>query len=305
MSMDVVTVGHALVDIRITVEDFAGPDEESRINNQSRGIGGSAVNVAVDIAKLGGKSGIIAKIGFDSFGKIIFDELSKLGIDISGLRISIGDTGFSIVVINKRGEIAIYSYKGVSDSLRPEEVNSDIISRARIIHIASLRLDTTLKATKTAKSHGKTVSWDPGRVVSKAGLNNVENILANIDIVFLNWHESEALTGTRDLEKASRLISEKGPSIIVIKLGDKGAFIYNRGNTRRIPAFKPPKIVDTTGAGDALAAGMLFKLARGHDVHDALIYGMAVASLKITMLGANSIPEPSRVEKYLEQLRMM
>ncbi len=299
--MDVVTVGHALVDIRILVDYFAGPDEESRINDQSQGIGGSAVNVAVDIAKLGGSSGIIAKIGFDSFGKIIFDELSKLGIDISGLRISVGNTGFSIVIINRLGDIAIYSYKGVSDDLRPEEINGSLIEKSKIVHIASLRLDSTLRASSIAKNYDKIVSWDPGRIVSKVGIERVKDVLANTDIVFLNQHESEALTGLQDLEKASKLISSKGPTTIVVKLGDKGVYIYNNGKASRIPAFKPPKVIDTTGAGDALAAGMLFKLAKGYDLYEALKYGMAVASLKITMLGANSLPEPWEIEEYISK----
>ncbi|MEM4484970.1 MAG: PfkB family carbohydrate kinase, partial [Sulfolobales archaeon] len=85
---DVVTVGHALVDIRIRVNSFPQPDQESTVLEQRWSAGGSAVNVAIGVRRLGLRSSIIAKVGFDNFGRIIVDELLREGVDTRGLRVS-------------------------------------------------------------------------------------------------------------------------------------------------------------------------------------------------------------------------
>lgn len=288
--LDVVAVGHALVDIRIIVDKFPGPDEEAEIREESRGSGGSAVNVAIDVSRLDGRSGIIAKIGFDSFGRIVFDELWRNRVDVRGLRISPeGSTGFSLVVITRDGDIAIYGSKGVADDLRPEELDIELISNTRSIHIASLRLDTSLVAAKHARERGVLVSWDPGRRLSKLGLQRVSKLLSFVDIVFLNSEEAYALTG-QDPLNAAKLIASRGPRHVVVKMGKEGALYYGDEGIRRIPAHRPERVVDTTGAGDAFAAATLLKLVRGASIYEALSYGSLIAALKVSRLGSHNIP---------------
>ncbi|MCD6563366.1 MAG: hypothetical protein J7K23_05565 [Thermoproteales archaeon] len=107
----VLTIGHILADIRVLVDDFATTDRESKILNISNGLGGSAANVACGIVKLGGTANIIGKIGMDSFGRLAVDELIKNHVDISGVRVSMTKpTGFTIVLINQRGNIIMYGF---------------------------------------------------------------------------------------------------------------------------------------------------------------------------------------------------
>ena len=290
-TLDVVAVGHALVDIRMLVDRFPGPDEEAEIVRETRGSGGSAVNVSIDVARLGGRSGIIAKIGFDSFGRIIYEELWRERVVLRGLRISPDmRTGFSIVTIDSRGSIALYSFKGAAEHLEPGDLDAGLIGQAKILHIASLRIDTSIRAAEIAREKGTLVSWDPGRRIASQGLERVGPLLELTDIVFLNRHEAKLLTGEPP-EEAAKKIASRGPRYVIVKLGPEGSLLYiaETGELIRIPAYKPERVVDTTGAGDAYAAGTLLKLARGAPIREAAEYGSLVAARKIANLGAHSI----------------
>lgn len=301
--LDVVAAGHALVDIRVVVDRFPGPDEEAEIRRETRGAGGSAVNVSIAASKLGGKSGIIAKIGFDGFGRIVYEELWESHVDLRGLRISPMDrTGFSIVTIDSTGSIAVYGYKGAAERLEPREVDEEVVRRARAVHIASLRLDTSIRIAEAARESGALVSWDPGRRLASKGLGAVERLLRMVDIVFLNEKEARLLTG-EEPAKAAEIISSRGPGTVIVKMGARGALLYESGRLSRIKPYTPPAVVDTTGAGDSFAAAALLMLVRGSSVLEALDYASAVAALKVSRLGSHAVPDPREVEEFLSRAR--
>jgi ribokinase len=299
---DLVTVGHALVDIRIVVDRFPAPDEEAVVLSQTWGAGGSAINTAIDGSRLGLRTAVIAKIGFDSFGRIIVDELLREGVDISGLRVSsTGRTGFTIVAIDRDGKIAMYGFKGVAEELDPSEVDNEIISTARYVHIASLRLDTSLKVAEIARKAGAKISWDPGRVLAKKGLKELEKMIKSIDIVLANKVEASVITGL-DIDKyreSAKILKDLGPELVVVKLGSRGIYALGDGVDEEVPAVKVDRVVDTTGAGDAFAAGLIAGILRGYSLRKALLYANAVAALKITKLGSHEAPTHKEVVEYI------
>ncbi|MEM3926669.1 MAG: carbohydrate kinase family protein [Desulfurococcaceae archaeon] len=299
---DLVAVGHALVDIRIVVDKFPGPDEEAKVINQVWGAGGSAVNVAIDASRLGLKTAVIAKIGFDSFGRIIVDELLREGVDITGLRVSSkGQTGFTVVVIDRNGDIIMYGYKGVAEELGSSDIVDDMIANARYVHIASLRVDTSLRVVETARENNVTVTWDPGRVLSARGIRELESLIKQVNIITLNSKEAALLTGLKPEEyrEAAKTIKSLGPELVVVKLGPKGVYALGNNIDEEIPAIRVGKTVDTTGAGDAFVAGLISGLIRGYTLRKAILYANAVAALKITRLGSHEAPRHNEVVEYI------
>ena len=306
--LDVVAAGHALVDVRMVVDRFPGPDEEASIREEERGAGGSAVNVAIDVARLGGRSGVVAKIAFDDFGRVVFEELWRSRVDLRGLRIAArGRTGFSIVVVSAgTGEVSLCGFKGVAEELSPGEVDRELVAEAAALHVASLRLDTSIAAAGAAREAGRLVSWDPGRRLASLGLRGARELLRLVDVVFVNRVEARLLTGTGDPLEAAERIAAEGPRIVVVKLGAEGALLLDsgRGTAYRVPAYRPGRVVDTTGAGDAFAAAMLLRLVRGSSVVEALRYAAVAAGLKVSRLGAHSVPEAGAVEEALRGWRV-
>ncbi|MGC9071929.1 MAG: carbohydrate kinase family protein [Acidilobus sp.] len=301
--LDVVAVGHSLVDLRFTVDRFASPDEEADILEQSTGPGGSAVNVALIVSKLGGRSGIITKVGLDHFGRQVVEELLKNRVDISGLRIGFGSTGFSVLMIDKEGNLILYGYKGCAEKLEPDEIDEKVIGRANFIHIASLRPDTSLRAAVRAKELGAMVSWDPGRRLSMAGLKALRSLIKFVDIVELNSRECDNLTGIKDPAQCAAEIQKVGPTTVIVKMGPRGLYSLSEDFTGYMPAFKVDVVRDSTGSGDAFAATLLLKLSRGERLREALVFAQAVAALKVTRLGANEIPSVDEIERFLSERR--
>mgnify|MGYP001770663935 FL=1 len=301
--LDVVSVGHALVDLRFTVDRFAGPDEEADILEQSTGPGGSAVNVALVVSKLGGRSGIITKIGLDHFGRQIVEELMKYRVDISGIRVGFGSTGFSVLMIDRQGNLVLYGFKGCAERLEPGEIDDTVIARAKYVHIASLRPDTSIRAAAKAKENDAVVSWDPGRRLSMVGLKALRNLLRLVDIVELNTRECANLTGLKDPVECAQEILKVGPTTVIVKMGGKGLYAVSDEFTGYMPAFRVDVVRDTTGSGDTFAGALLLRLSRGDRLRDALIYAQAAAALKVTMLGANAIPPVEEIEKFIQDRR--
>ncbi len=299
--LDVLAIGHVLMDLRFTVSHFAGPDEEAVIEDQSRGVGGSAANVAIGVRRLGGYSGVIAKVGLDSFGRNAVEGLMREGVDISGIKIGIGSTGFSVVIIDRDGRIALYGFKGVAEELRPDEIDEELIGRASYVHIASLRPDTSLKAAAKAQELGKRVSWDPGRVLCRRGLKSLRSLIKLTDIVLLNREECLRLTSSGSVEECAERLRSIGPEAVIVKLGGEGVYALSDDVKGHYPAFKVGRVKDATGGGDAFAAGLLTALSRGWSFEDALRYGQAVAAIKVTRLGSNAIPTHEEVMSLLKR----
>ena len=305
MMFEVITIGHVLMDLRFCVDDFATPDKESVILRQSRGVGGSAANVAIGIQRLGGSSSVIGKIGFDEFGKAALEDLAREGVDVSNVRIEVlrGRTGFTIVIINSKGDIIMYGYKGVADELLPKEVNPAILEKAKFVHIARLRLDTSIHVARMAKDMGLIVSWDPGRILASLSINKLRPMIELSDIILPNEKEALEMTGMGNYKDAGKALMKAGAHTVIIKRGSKGAYVVTKDSEVHIPAYHPEKVVDTTGAGDAFVAGLLTALRKGYEIKDAVRYAVIVAGIKVSRLGSHEIPTEKEVEDIIAELK--
>lgn len=306
--MDVVTVGHALMDIRVLVAEFTAPDRESEILATSYGSGGSAANTAVGVTKLGRGAGVIARVAKDSLGRLILEELSLRGVDVGSIIVDEkGLTGFSIIIMNQSGDIMLYSFKGVSEELTPGDVDYNAISNAKCIHIASLRLDTSLNAAMKAKSIGVLVTWDPGRRLTKLGISNhqVLEMIRNIDIILVNEVEACTLVGVGSYREAAARLLGLGVPTVIVKRGGRGVYASSRDQGEvEVPPYSV-RAIDTTGAGDAFAAGLIVKLIEGVGLRQALEFANAVAAIKVTRLGAQAIPSRDEAEVFMKQQRRL
>ncbi|ABL79044.1 carbohydrate kinase family protein [Thermofilum pendens] len=301
---DVVTLGHILLDLRFCVDAFATPDREGVIKSQSHGVGGSAANVAIGVRRLGGRSAVIGKVGFDDFGKNALEDLVREGVDISNVRIDAlnGKTGFTIVIIDSQGQIVMYGDKGVAESLQPEEVNLKILKETGHLHIASLRVDTSAFVAKAAKELGVRVSWDPGRRQARMGIEALKPIVRLADIVLPNEIEVKAIAGVEDVKEAANVLLGEGAGLVIVKRGSRGVYVVSKDEEFEVPAYRPETVVDTTGAGDAFAAGLLMGLKR-FDLRDAVRFATVVAGLKVTRLGSHEIPTWSEAMEVFEKVK--
>jgi sugar/nucleoside kinase (ribokinase family) len=221
--------------------------------------GGSASNTLSILAQLGITTEFIGKIGKDEIGNFFQQETRINGV-IPSFFFSQYSSGRCTVLISPDGERTMCTYLGASADMTANDLNRDLFNGFRLFHIEGYLVQNYAlieSAITLAKDAGLTVSLDLSSFnVVEENLDFLQQIIADkVDIVFANEEEVNALTGEKlpkALEKLASICS-----IAVVKVGKQGSFIQHGEDVLHIPIYEAKRI-DTTGAGDAYAAGFLF-----------------------------------------------
>ncbi len=282
---EVVGFGALNVDKIFKVPRIAGKDEESFIlKEKCIAAGGSAANTIVGLSRLGIKTGYIGKLGQDEDGKFYLEELKKEGVNIGGIAISEkGKSGEVLAFVDEQGERSMYVDPGVNDELSENEAMRAFEKmNPEFLHLTSLVGEKSFEAQKVLVGEaGETrISFDPGDLYVKKGLEALKPILEKSEVVFLNEKELEELAEG----KAKKLLG-LGGKIVAVKKGGEGCYIVSKKEKFQIEAYDV-KVVDTTGAGDGFNAGFLYGLLEGKDLEQCGRIGNFVASRCITKYGA-------------------
>lgn len=284
--MDVIGIGALNFDKLYFVDKIARGGEEVAIIGAMEAPGGSSANTIVGLARLGLKTGFIGKVGNDEEGEFILDDLKKEGVDLGGIEKSEGMTGVIIGLIDKRGERALYANPGVNDTLRMDKRAIMYAKKAKFLHLASFVGERSYKAQIELLEELSNVgiSFAPGMLYAKKGLNELELMIDKTSVLFLNRRETELLTGW-DYRKGAENLVELGAEIVAVTLGKEGCYITSPDGYHFVKAY-PTKVVDTTGAGDAFATGFLYGLITEEDLKTCGKLGNWVASKCIEKEGA-------------------
>jgi ribokinase len=306
MKLDLVCLGHVLYDIRCYVDSFPLPDKLSIMAGRLKySGGGSASNVAVNSAKLGLKTGMIGKVGFDEYGWFVVQNFRNCGVNTDHILVDFkNSTGVSLIIVNGQGVPEFIQMIGASEPILPEEIQAEYIQKARHIHMSGINLEALKNASKIAKESGLTVSFDSGRKKSELGLAKLKPVLKDADTLIINRHEAKILLGLEDDAKAldiARGLRKKigNEKTYVIKGGKENIVVLSPNGDFLVPPFKV-EVKDTIGAGDAFGAGFLTAVLQGKTIQEAAVYGAACGSLKCTQEGAQSAPDKPALETFLK-----
>jgi len=292
--VEVATLGHVLYDIRCYVDEFPKPDKTSLIESSIRGGGGgSAANVAVNLEMLGHNAAFIGNVGTDRHGKYLIHDLHRAGVDTRGVNIVPGQTGVSIVLVDKRADVEVIQMLGVSEPVKG--IDEDIIRNAAALHMTSCDPESLLKAGAIGRNAGLLVTFDPGRSTSRLGAAKLSQVLDYSDYLLVNRRELEHLTGLKDTEKAAKQLSKKYDITCVIKAGKDAVIVEGKDSFRSNP-FKV-KPVDTIGAGDAFSAGLISGLLEQKPLREAVRFANACAAAKVMHPGARSLIGRREIER--------
>lgn len=289
------------------METFPAPDKLAVMMGRLKSsVGGSAANSAIQASKLGLKTGVIGKVGFDEYGWSVVQSFRNYNVNVDHILVDFKKpTGVSLITVNKEGIPKFVQMIGASEPVFPNEIRPEYIQGSKHLHMTGVNLGALVSASEIAKSFGKTVSMDPGRKKSEFGYKKLFPVLENVDILFVNRREAKVLlgagddTGIMDVIKKLRKAIGKDKTY-VIKGGSDDILVYSPNADFSVSPFHV-KVVDTIGAGDAFAGGFLTAFLQGKDLEDAVIYGVACGSLKCMGEGAQSGPNKLELEKFLEE----
>ena len=251
--MRVCTLGDLLLDVIVRLDHPLETGADTRAETYA-GAGGQAANVAAWAAELGADARFVGKRADDAAGRLAADELATHGVDVLGPAVQ-GRNGVVVSVVAPDGERTMASDRGVAPELRPEELDPAWLDGCDWLHLSGYSLartpivDAAQAAAAAAREHGGRVSVDLSAwtVIRELGPARFRERLEQVapDVVFANEPEWEMLGGAYALAEQA-----------VVKRGRRGIEVWADGSREEHEPVAA-EVVDTTGAGDALAAGFL------------------------------------------------
>lgn len=309
-ALDVVTVGEAMA---MFVACETGPLEE--VSQFTRQVAGAELNVAIGLSRLGLKVGWASRVGDDVFGRFVLKQLEKEQINAGQVTVDNRfPTGFQLKSKELGGKDPRVEYfrKGSAAShLSVADFNPDYFGAARHLHlsgVAAALSDTSLALSKFAASEmrkaGKTISFDPNlRPVlwsSEQQMRKEINALAfAADWVLPGLGEGQLLTGQQTPQGIADFYLEQGVKAVVIKTGPDGAWFKSAsGEQAQVAACKVENVVDTVGAGDGFAVGLISALLEGLSLEQAVKRGNKIGSLAVQAVGdSEGLPTREQLEQ--------
>ena len=308
---DVYGVGHALVDIQYQVApEFLAEHQvekgimtlvdEARQRNLTAAVGGepvasasggSAANTLIGVARFGGLTYYACLTGRDAWGDFYQRDLEAAGVATHPANRGAGKTGQCLVFITPDADRTLNTFLGISSAIGPAQLQEEVLADSQYLYIEGYLLGSddgfaaAVQAQQMAQRNGTTVALtlsDPFAI--RAFRARFDALLQDgVDLLFCNEEEALASTGTSDRETAgAALASQVGTTYVTC--GADGALVYAAGAHDQVPGV-PVQAIDTNGAGDLFAGGVLYGLSHGYSPLDAARLGCYAAAQVVTRFG--------------------
>ncbi|KAK6255391.1 Carbohydrate kinase PfkB - like 6 [Theobroma cacao] len=269
--------------------------------------GGAPANVAIAVARLGGKASFVGKLGDDEFGHMLADILKKNGVSEDGILFDQGArTALAFVTLRADGEREFMFYRNPSADmlLKPEELNLDLIRSSKVFHYGSISLivepcrSAHLKAMEVAKQSGALLSYDPNLRLplwpsADEARKQILSIWDKADVIKVSDVELEFLTGSDKIDDETAMkLWHPNLTLLLVTLGEKGSRYYTKNFHGSVDAFHV-NTVDTTGAGDSFVGALLCKIVEDPTIlenesklREVLKFANACGAITTTKKGA-------------------
>ncbi len=252
--------------------------------------GGSGANSMIGISQLGGTAAFSGKIGGDEHGRLYREKLEELGVS-DCLAEGKGATGSSLILVSEDGARTMNTFLGMSQELMIKDINPNVIQSSAYLYLTGYLWDTETqkKAVLNALNEAKkckikiALSLSDPFCVTRHKKDFINLLKRYASIVFCNQEEAFTLVDTEITQKAVETMSE-WTETVALTLGAYGALVSHKGETFYVDPL-PVSLEDTTGAGDAFAAGFLYGMTHGFTALDSGRIGSALAAGVIGQTG--------------------
>lgn len=310
-SRDMVAIGNAIVDVLAQADDSdidrlalskgtmtlidadRAHDLYQAMAPAVESSGGSAANTAAAFASFGGSAAFIGKVRNDQLGSIFRHDITAIGVDFPTAAAEDGPvTARCLIFVTPDAQRTMNTYLGACTGLGPDDVDAATIAAARVTYLEGYLWDPPqakqafVKAARMAHAANRKVALtlsDPF-CVDRHRDSFLDLINGHVDILFANEDEIRALFRTPDFESAVQRTREV-IEVAALTRSEKGSVIVGDGTVQVIDPVPPAAVLDTTGAGDAYAAGFLFGWSRDMPLHTCGRLGGLAASEVIAHIG--------------------
>lgn len=291
-----------------------------------RAPGGAPANVAASVAKLGGRSAMLTKLGEDAFGDFLLEKLQETGVDTTHvIRTKEANTALAFVSLREDGERDFSFYRNPCADLlmTAEEVDESLFSSGDILHFCSVDLVESpmkyahVKAINSAKERGALISFDPNVRLPlwespDKCRQTILDFIPKAHLVKISDEELEFITGISEEKAAINSLFTGDVQAVIYTRGSAGASLYLKDSSVTAGGFSV-EVQDTTGAGDAFIGALLYRLiAAGTDQstllnvladngEDILLFANAAGAVTTTGKGAiSSLPSKNQIDEMIK-----
>lgn len=289
---DVVCLGILVADvISRPVDRLPEPGSLALVDEIVLRGGGCALNTGTALARLGLSVACAGKVGEDAFGDFVITLLDERGVDRSLVaRDAAAPTSATVVLVDDAGERTFLHVAGANGSVRVGELDVDRVLATRALHVAGAlvmpALDGEPTAALLAEAQRRGVVTSLDTVWDATGRwSRLEPCLPHLDLLCLSRAEARALSGEHEPEAAAAWARARGAGTVAVTLGAEGCHVEGEGFAGRIPA-PSVETVDSTGAGDAFAAGMIYARLQGWSLERASVFANRIGAAATTAVGA-------------------
>lgn len=296
--IDVACIGVLVTDlIAKPVDSIPKAGLLERIDSISMYSGGCAMNAGIDMAKIGLKTAVLGKVGADSFGTFLCDELKKYNVETAGIATDNNvQTSASVVISASGGERSFLHTVGANATFCYDDVNWDIVEKSRIAFVAGTMLMDAFdgkdcaRVLQKCREMGKITVLDTAWDSRGRWMDVLAPCMPYIDVFMPSIDEAiELAGGEKEPAKIADIFFGMGVKQVVIKLGSRGCYLRESADAEGcvIPCFTV-KAVDTTGAGDSFCAGFLSGMAKGLSFVECGRFANAVGAHCVQAMGAST-----------------
>ncbi|MEI8131654.1 MAG: carbohydrate kinase family protein [Leptolinea sp.] len=288
---DVLLIGRLLIDRYYVLKDFPIRGQEAVITDSFERVGGCTFNAAATIKNLGGDPLILSPICNDERGRLIQSTLQAKGFKDNLLFPMEGATEYCVALLDGAGERTFLTYSGSQFLLTDEILQSALQARPAYVHLSGYSLveyenaGRIITLLEGLKAGGSKIFFDPSPLCKEIKREVLKKVIKLADIFCPNKKEMQAigeyLHWKKDLTAQSNL---KGGRMVVVKDGLHGATGFDERVITSVPAF-PVATVDSSGAGDSFAGGLLYALLKESNLRSTVIMACACGALTAAMLG--------------------
>lgn len=289
-------------------------------NHFQKFLAGAELNVTVGVSRLGYSTEYVTRLGQDPFGEFILDQLKENNIGDTYIE-STSDywTAFQLKDRVSQGDPSIFYFRKNSAAahFEKEVIEKIDVSDLKVVHLSGIFPAISLEANnafrlliKRLEEANVLTTFDPN--LRPQLWKNQETMVQQINefakhskIILPGINEGEILVGSRDPETIADFYLENSQltETVVVKLGEAGAYVKERGKKGYVvPGFSVSNVVDTVGAGDGFAVGLITGLLEGETLENSVIRANAIGALAVQSPGDNDgYPTPEQLQKFLKE----
>lgn len=310
--LDVVTFGEPMA--MFYANDTGNLHE---VNSFSKALAGAESNVAIGLSRLGHHTGLVTKVGNDSFGTFIKNTLQIEGVDISSISTHTERPSGMLIkskVASGDPKVEYFRKFSAASTLSLDDFDHDYFESAKHLHVTSISAALSRECHEFAtfamdymKRQGKSISFDPNLRPAlwpdeNTMIHTINQLAIHSDWFLPGLGEGRKLTGYQTPEEIANFYLERGPSVVVIKLGPEGAYYKSKDAEGIVEGFKVKQVVDTVGAGDGFAVGVISGLLEGLELKEAVRRGNAIGALAVMAPGdMDGLPDQAKLKAFMNQ----